>query len=510
MFSAYYILEESVIDSIENENFSDALDSISQFVTAVRYSEQAPGQLIGSRRLDALCEHIGRFFFELNKDVLYATRPGENQPEDIVVLCTGLYRYGGTSLVIEDIIKAHKSTKCTVLVTNLLNDMSIEDLNARNFIENTGVVETAPSGASADKLKWVMQRLFSISPKRIFLLNHPQDSVIISSVQPFICSAKVVFYHHADHNLCLGVHLKNVSHVDPHNVGFYNCRTNEGLVNNYYLPMLVDDRESGIRAEDFLLNESLTTCSSSTFHKFSNFYLYSYADLICERLATRGGRHIHIGDIPESYRLYIEKTLKDKQVDLVRFEHIPWVPNLWDTLVAKRIDLFIGSFPIGGARTLIEVMGVGLPILMHENYLSRFHSSRDIAYPDAFVWKYPEEFISIIEGITKDLLQTHSIKSREHYLKYYSSNVISFSSAVDQICAGIEPIQPYPTYTYHPDNLDRILHFNHLRYSIESKIEQQFLRSNTWRLGYLFRAAAKFLRNSKQIVWSIIYSIKGK
>jgi len=509
MYSTYYVLEKSVIDNIENKKYGDAIDLIRDFVTAVRHGDQAPGLLIGSSRLDALCELIGENFFKYSNALLQAHEQEDAQSEGVVVLCTGLYRYGGTSLVIEDIINAHKNVRCTVLVTNLLNDMSSDDLSARNFADIGGVVETAPSGNSQEKMKWLMRKLFSIAPKRIFLLNHPQDSIIISAVQPFIQSTKVIFYHHADHNLCLGVHLKNAIHIDPHNVGFFNCRTNEKIADNYYLPLLVDDRAYSAKPDDFLQNEELTTCSSATYHKFNNFYLYPYVDLIIERLLARGGKHVHIGNIPAYYLAKVENKLREQQVNPARFIHIPWAPSLWDALIKNRVDLFIGSFPIGGARTLIEVMGAGLPILMHESYLSRFYSSRDIAYPDAFVWKYPHEWTSIISSVDKKSLQVHSELSRKHYLQHYSSVTINFDSAVEKICAGEEPVRPYALYSYNPDNLDRLLHFSHLSYLTATNVGRQFLTSNTWKLGYLFRAATKLLIRSRHLTNRLVWSIKG-
>jgi hypothetical protein len=508
MYSSYYLLEKSVTESIANQKYGDALDLIQIFVTSVMNEQQAPGELIGSKRLDALCELIGENFFKHNRALLPASKPEDAQSESIVVLCTGLYRYGGTSLVIEDIINAHKNTKCTLLVTNLLNDMSKEDLSARSFADGAGVVETAPTGSSQEKLKWLMGKLFFIAPKRIFILNHHQDSVIISSVQPFIYSTKVIFYHHADHNLCLGVHLKNAIHIDPHNVGFFNCQINEKIVGNHYLPLLVDDRACCVTVDDFLQNEELITCSSATYHKFNNFYLYPYVDLIAERLVARGGKHVHIGNIPDYELLKIANKLRQKRVDPVRFIHITWVPSLWDALVKNRVDLFIGSFPIGGARTIIEVMGAGLPILMHENYLSRFHSSRDISYPDAFVWKYPNEFLSIISAIDKKSLQIHSEKSRKHYIQHYSSTTINFDHEIKKICAGEESVRPYPLYSYDPDNLDRLLHFSHLSYLTVNNVAQQFLTSNTWKLGYVFRVVIKISIKIKHLIMRLVWVIK--
>ena len=154
-------------------------------------------------------------------------------------------------------------------------------------------------------------------------------------------------------------------------------------------------------------------------------------------------------------------------------------------------------------------MGAGLPILMHENYLSRFHSSRDISYPDAFIWKYPDEYISIISNIDKKLLQVHSEKSRKHYIEHYSSTTINFDCEIKKICAGEGSVKAYPLYSYNPDNLDRLLHFSHLSYLTVNNVAQQFLTSNTWKLGYLFRVITKILIKIKHLIRRLIWNVKG-
>ena len=487
MISRYYSLEDYVKQALNKNEFSSALDAVKQFVVSVINEHKAPGEVIGSRRLDELCRIIGDIYFDYYKTTYLFNDNYQVDSNKVVIICTGLYKYGGTSLLIGDLIKAHGNDECTILATNFLDDMSKEDLELSRIGDTNAEVVIAPKCNSADKLKWLVEQLIKISPARIFLLNHHQDSVIISAVQPFIDKTKVIFYHHADHNLCLGVHLKGAIHIDPHNVGYFNCRDNENIANNFYLPLTVDDKLYNRCGSKFLKNGELTTCSSATFHKFKNFYLYPYVDLIVERFLIREGVHFHIGNIPEWDKAIILDKLREQNIDTNRFVHIAWVPCLWKTLVEKDIDLFIGSFPISGARTLIEVMGAGVPILMAENYLSRFHSSRDIVYSDSLIWQYPQEFCDIISSVDEVILNQQSAKSRNHYVLHYSNKTINIDAEIEHICSGKNTVIPYPLHHYNPDYLDRLLHFSYLESFALQNLIRQFFNSNSWKITKICR-----------------------
>lgn len=462
MYSVFYELDTAVKAKVAAGNHSDALDNVKEFITSVMNEQSTPGEVVGARKVDVLCEiigddYFGRFFEETLREKTFT-------PIDkhIVIVCTGLYKYGGTTLVISDLVNAHPGCRCTVIATNYLNDMTAEDLELSRIDGCGANVLIAPAGNAEQKLRWLIQQFLDIAPSRIFLLNHHQDSVIVSAARPFVERTNVIFYHHADYNICLGVHMKGAIHVDPHNVGFYNCRTKEGLRDNVYVPLTVDDGGVNRVEATFIGSGELTTCSSGTYHKFRNFYLYPYSDLLVDRLKVRNGRHVHVGGISPPELTAIRQKLTDNDVDAERFVHIPWTPSLWRTLVDQKIDLFIGSFPIGGARTTIEVMGAGIPILMPDNYLSRFFSSRDIVYSDAFLWKYPADFAEVLRTVSAKSLSMHAKRSRAHYILQYCSASIDIEGKFNAICAGRPTPEPYALYPYQPDPLDKALHFSHI------------------------------------------------
>jgi len=477
MYSMFCELEAAVKAKVHSGNHSDALDNIKEFVTSVMNEQATPGEVVGSRKVDALCEAIGDDYFRRFFDSQLRRTPFEAVDKNIVIVCTGLYKYGGTSLVISDLVNAHPGCHCTVIATNFLDDMTAEDLKLSRIDGSGAKVVIAPQGNAEQKLRWLVQQFLDIAPSRIFLLNHHQDSVIIAAARPFVARTKVIFYHHADYNICLGVHMEGALHVDPHNVGFYNCRNKEGIKSNAYVPLTVDDSGVNRIEEQFMGSGELTTCSSGTYHKFRNFYLYPYSDIIVDRLKVRNGRHIHIGGISAPELAAIRQKLTEHGVNAERFVHVPWTPSLWRTLVDQKIDLFIGSFPIGGARTTIEVMGAGIPILMPDNYLSRFFSSRDIVYPDAFVWKYPADFVNVLRMVTPKDLGKHAARSRAHYLLQYCSGSVDVEGKFNAICAGQLTPPPYELYHYQPDHLDKAMHFSRIAHLTAHHAAQQAIAS---------------------------------
>lgn len=461
-YSQFYNLQFLVKSALKDRNYNGALELILNFVVSIMNRQYPPGELIGSAKLDSLCEEIGLKFYADNYQNI--RHKNEFTPNDdvTVIVCTGLFKSGGTSPLIGDIVRAQGKRRSTILATNSLGTMGNDDLAMSRLGDIDANIVICDKGNLSDRLHWLIQQITRLEPSRIILLNHHQDSVIIAGARAFTERTKVLFYHHADHNLCLGVHLKGAAHVDIHNVGFFNCRGREQLENNFYVPMTIDDKGANFVRSDFLKKGRLTTCSSANPHKFSNFYFYPYHELIIDRLEKRNGSHVHIGVMSDSAIHHMHRKMRERSIDPSRLVHIPWTKSLWEALIEYNVDLFIGSFPIGGARTAIEVMGAGVPMLMHESYLTRFHSSRDIAYPEHFLWQYPHEFLEVISKIEADDLRAHGKRSRAYYMQYHCTEEIDPEGELDRICQGTSTARPAPLYSHHPDMLDRALHFAYL------------------------------------------------
>ena len=295
------------------------------------------------------------------------------------------------------------------------------------------LIEYAPKGQPLSRLQWLQKRLMELRGKDVYLFNHHEDSVAIAAMTATAAST-VHFYHHGDHHLCLGVHLLGTNHIDFHAFGFHHCRYELKVDNNRYLPLVAED--FGVRSTDrpFRLNGLLTTCTAAGWNKLGIPHSVRYLDVVPLLLATTGGRHIHIGSLPRLVRWRIRQTMRKLGVDQSSFVYIPRVLSVWQALHQHNVDLYISSFPLTGGRTMVEVMGAGIPIAVHDHPTSRFLGGMDMAYPAAFCWRKAEELLVFARDVTSTQLKEHSVESRRHYMRYHSPALLEAALINEQTC----------------------------------------------------------------------------
>jgi hypothetical protein len=380
--------------------------------------------------LDTWCQRIGAAVLE---QLPLAEAGQETERSDCVILATELYRAGGHTAVIEDLVRTNRfGSNIVVILTDVSHSADPSIITERFGSLVTG--EIAPAGSLLDKLRWTFARLSALRPRRLVLFNHHHDTVAIAAAQAVLAD-ETVFYHHADHQLCLGVTLNHTLHVDPHAIGFHNCRSTLGLTHNVFWPLVVDD----LGVQKFTVDQRapLRTCSSGSAIKFELDYKYQYVELISQLLARTGGTHCHIGPLSEGALLKLHVGLDALGVPRDRFVHIPWVSSVWRALQVQQIDLYLASFPLGGGRVAIEVMGAGVPIVGHDCYVSSFFGGQDMFYPEAFLWETPEQLLDHLAGIDRRQLEQESRAARQHYERYHTPAMLAHA-----IGAGAAALPP--------------------------------------------------------------------
>lgn len=415
MYSPIDNLKFSVLEEINSGNLNKALELVKEFVESIIASPFTVANIFGSPVLDELCQKIGHFALEQRRTLKFALKA--TQLNKIIYVVTQLYVSGGHTAVIEDFINLQPDKQHVILVNDMLHTQNKEEIENRFAYKNVKII-WSPKGAYLESVLWLQNQFFELQADRIYLFNHNQDSVAIAAIQPEVPS-EVFFYHHADHNFCLGLYLDYVIHIDSHNMGFFNCRENLKIKNNIYLPLTSEDLSCRDSGASFLTHGSMRTCSSGSPHKFYSPYLFKYSELIPQLLKITGGTHIHIGHLEPHMLKGISKGLKNLNIPLGRFVWVPWVKSVWRYLVDHNIDLYITSFPYGGGKVAIEVMGSGTPIIFHENYKSQFLGGGFMIYPEAFCWREPIELFSQLNKINKGYLLRHSLLARKFYEKNY-------------------------------------------------------------------------------------------
>ncbi|MBN3906212.1 MAG: glycosyltransferase [Nostoc sp. NMS1] len=465
MYNNYILnIESQIAEYMKSGDLESPLDLLVNFVEKIIRDNRATAKVFGSATLDKLCQQIGAKALEHQKPLLTIDSYSNHENGNIIYIATELYKTGGHTAVLEDLIKAQPHRKHIILITDIFNTVNREIILSR-FASLNVQIEWAPQSTLLDKLFWLQSQLIERQLSQVFLFNHWQDAVAIAAVQPHLAQ-ELIFYHHCDHQLCLGLYLSHAKHIDPHAFGFYNCRHNLGVANTRYIPLIVEDLGTRSPELPFIANGKLRTCSSGSGNKFEQIYPYSYIEEVPRILDVTQGVHIHIGELSHYSLERIRQGLEQRGITQESFIYIPWVKSLWWTISEQKIDVYLNSFPLGGGRASIEVMGSGTPFIGHQNYNSRVLSGIDIVYPEAYFWQKPEELYSYLQALTPEILAEQAAYSRRHYELYHTPKVLQQCL---QDFNSEEGLFPLPLRDYVTDGLQNFLDSAH------SDLTKQFI-----------------------------------
>ncbi len=421
-------LRESIEGQISSGNLSLALRLIQTTVDQVNCEPINVARIFGSKLLDSLCQRIGAVHLrsiDSHSDIVHA----KNHPGNLVVyVASRLHPSGGHNSVLADMIRLSPSAHNVILLTGSAGPTNLASIRHHFKGTTEPTIELAPCGTHIQKLDWLQRRLLALAPRTVWLFNHHQDSVAIAAVQPD-AGYRLRFYHHGDHHLCLGVHIAYAEHIDMNPFGFHNCRNALGILGNRYLPLTVRDQGVRVIPNGLGTNSNLVTCTAAGSNKISPPYFIRYFEVIPQLLRRTNGQHIHIGPLTKLERYRIRRRLQELGVPYARFIYIPFVESVWKTLHEYKVDLYVGSFPFGGARTMIEVMGAGIPLALHRHATSRILSCLDIADNQVIAWRTPENLYTLVQNISRESLIKHGLAGREKYEEYYREELLIHSLA---------------------------------------------------------------------------------
>jgi hypothetical protein len=421
-----YTSIRSLIKCAENAlgdgKINDALLLVHDFVEKIITEPLCTAQVFSSSDLDRLCLSIGRH--TLSYLGVYSANISEeirgNVKQKTVYIVSRLQSAGGHSRLINDFIQNQPDKDHLILLTEVGGPSDTAFFKSRFSSKIKVELLSAPKGDFYSRLLWLQSQLVSANPEHIHLFNSHQDSVAVSALVPEL-GFPTSFYHHCDHHLSLGVHMNHVRHIDLHPMGYHYCREKLGI-DNRYLPMTSDDL--GLITDEDLKNDALTTATVARSNKVETPYFVSYIDLIPKILKVTGGKHVHIGRLSLYARLKIRNQLRKLGINLDRFVYFDWTASVWKSMQEHGVDLYINSFPYASGLTLIEVMGAGIPVVMHQHIYSRTLSALEMSYLEAFCWTVPEDLLKHLANIDLKKLAHEKKLARAQYEKFHRPEIL--------------------------------------------------------------------------------------
>jgi hypothetical protein len=406
-------LETEAASHVQSNDLDSALRLIDARALDLFIRTQATGWISGSERLDRICLSIGR---EL-RGVAECKHPGGLVGRrQFVYIVSQLYRVGGHTRLLEDLIAALPNANHQIIWT---------DGESAKLIANMGDVlrvrEAVPlhvlSGGAVECLRKAFTILSELRPDVLVHLAHPNDPIAIALMQPSI-ARRLLMIHHADFSFALGRSLKGTVHVS---LGrhFQDVARREWALETVFLPLTCREpfvtRIAG-RPQD----RPFLTVTSGSSHKFDLNGKVTYLDVLAERFTARDGSHVHIGPLSAEQMLRIDQHLQ-KLCCRERFVHREHVPYLATALTELDASVYIDSYPIGGAKAVVEAMAAGLPICAAKHDPN--FDSGSFSYPECFWWTRPAQVGAIMAYLDATTLDRHAAISRSYFERNHSPEV---------------------------------------------------------------------------------------
>jgi hypothetical protein len=408
--------------------------AFNRVITCLESLYEDPGTVgvaFGSRVLDDACVRLGR--------KVSVPTPGRYDRGLVAYVATQFVFPGGHTFVIRDLIAAQPGRRHLVLLTSVGGRPDLGGV--RRFLGPEVEVDAAPEGSAAESAAWVAARLAEAAPGRAFLMAHPHDAAAVAGFGPGL-AGEMLFYHHVDHRLTLGVHLPHVRHVDFRYAGFANCRHDLGVAGNLYLPLT-----AGEPAAAAAPSLPLTTASAGRWGKFAHGGGALYPEQVPRWLAATGGRHVHLGAMPSSVTASIEREVAVTGMESGRFVHLPAAPSFRDVLLGHGVGVYIDSFPLGGCRSTVEAMAAGIPVAAYRNPASKVLSNETLVYPGAFVWEDPVDLVSHLAGLDEATLAAEGGLAAEHYRRHHHPALLAEALASETVRGLPVPDRVQPVST---------------------------------------------------------------
>lgn len=353
-------------------------------------------------------------------------------------LVTRLYDTGGHSKCVKDLVYALSTYyNGSLFIINSL-DTSLDAPDTLSFISkyiNIQGVDVKLKTWATD-VDLLFQKIVNFSPRVIFSYIHPDDvfgGMLLYMIHKYT-DCKIFYCPHASHFPNVGMSFADIV-LESLPTTAYITQKFRKIAKTYTFGVLSKSKdyfssyskeEIGKQRIELGINRNeLCTMSGGASYKFfdgprDSDYFYMIRELLESDIRIH---HIIISNFSYKQIELIDKIFKGKS-SRQRLRFYP-LSNKYELLFSAA-DVFIDSFPISSALTMIDLMRLKVPAVVkinRENAIWSFHEYQKNDYPYMF-----DNIQDMLNGI-KFLLENPSIRSKvandnfQYYMEHYEGSV---------------------------------------------------------------------------------------
>lgn len=346
-----------------------------------------------------------------------------------IIIGTEFYAVGGHSRVARELNSCDMPS--IIIATDIFDNYENSDQKKREIeiFFSTQSIMYLPKSSFLEKADYLMQIINKISPERIIICSHHQDPIPLVACA-FSNAPDKYYLHHCDHQPAIGASVTLFNHLDTSEFNTEVCKKNYNF--QKIKPLKIFDSKAE-RINLKLNNEAtinyFSIGSSNKYYFNIDFSYKSYPYAIRDILKSSMGCYHHIGNFSESEIEIINMILMDAKIDLNRFVYHGAQPNLSRIVANIENPVFIPSFPLPGGMTVIEVMGSGVPLLVHYRHWHGGDKSkisepafRSLLPQDVIIWDVGSNLMKILNELDENY-ERYSKISLNHYNANYSKEI---------------------------------------------------------------------------------------
>lgn len=432
------------ISQFIKKNISKLIDLCIQNLTKIYHPEiykKVFRGMYGLRFIDQLCETIGRIIM-IDKGYLLNNRIYDENK--IVILISGLVpNCGGFYKEINELIKMHLEAgkKIDIFSSNLINT---DEKIIKKFFTNPNICywQVNNHDSYLNQIENLIDKIYLSAPSKIYPFITHHDAILNSVIQKGLGKNIIIDYVY-DHGLSLGIFNSSIDKIiiktasqanalsfaiSPKKLLYIPVFLSDKFHNNLYHNLrLKPSRIKEIIKKwipKFTKNKLYTASAAARSYKVESEYEYSYLEMIPNIIKATGGIHYHYGPLSNDFKEKLFALMKKSKIGRNHFVHINWVNELSKSMLGNGVDIFISPFPIRSARTIIELMSCGMPLLNHHVKHSKIPQAADFSDPNQLVWFDPDDLYTKLKNLNKETLLKKSQSARKFYEENNEYNLV--------------------------------------------------------------------------------------